>query len=355
MTRSVPPGRPTGDPRSGFVLGLVVLMLFAIAVAGAAGFQLVSTEFTLAVQGRDGQKALVVARAGLSRFLGEQIGAVGDSISYAIGDGIATVTTRKVLEQDSLNHLYYVRSEGTVSDLFSTDPAARVVGTYAWHRIAPIPLKAMILMTDSNFEIRDNAVVSGLDQATTSDCSGGGTVGVYGVGTGGTVRTRSGGQYYGYPGPEDESYNNFAQVYDTMNIRWDILTDPNFPVDFNNSSPYWPSLPSDSFPLVRYTGNQTLYGWSGPSGGQGVLIVTGELTPSWAFSWDGIILAGSLGGNASYHHPYVRGMVLAGMAGNQSNEDLRSGSFLYHSCFAYAANRSLSYLEVVDNTVFEAN
>ena len=333
------------------------MMLFAIAVAGAAGYQLVSTEFTISTQGRDGQKALVVARGGLSRFLGEQIGAVGDSVSYAIGDGIATVTTRKVLERDSLNHLYYVRSEGRVSDLFTpNDPASRVVGTYAWHRIAPIPLKAMILMTESNFEVRNNGDVSGLDYATSTDCPGGGTTGVYGVGTGGRVSTNSGGTLAGFPGGEDESYRNFVEVYDTMNIRWDILSDPAFPVEFDGRSPNWASMfAADSFPIVRYSGNQTLYAWSPPSGGQGVLIVTGEFTPSWGFTWSGIILAGELGGNSTYHHPYVEGMVLAGMSGNQRNEDLRSGTFRYHSCNVYAANRSLSYLEVIDNTVFEAN
>ena len=27
----------------------------------------------------------------------------------------------------------------------------------------------------------------------------------------------------------------------------------------------------------------------------------------------------------------------------------------YYSCYVYAANRALSYLELVDNTIFEAN
>ena len=31
------------------------------------------------------------------------------------------------------------------------------------------------------------------------------------------------------------------------------------------------------------------------------------------------------------------------------------GDFRYHSCNAYRANESLSYLEVVDNTLFEVN
>jgi len=80
-------------------------MLFAIAVAGATGFQVVSSEFTMAQQNHDGQEAAAVAQAGLQRFLGEQVGQVGDSVSYAIGDGIATVTARRVLATDSMRQL----------------------------------------------------------------------------------------------------------------------------------------------------------------------------------------------------------------------------------------------------------
>ena len=31
------------------------------------------------------------------------------------------------------------------------------------------------------------------------------------------------------------------------------------------------------------------------------------------------------------------------------------GDYCYHSCNAYKANRPLSYLEVLDNTLFEVN
>ncbi len=347
---------PRPDDEGGFILGLVVLMLFAIAVAGAAGYQMVNTEFTLSTQSRDGQKALVVARAGLSRFLGETIGVVGDDVSYAIGDGIATITTRKVLEQDSLNHLYYIRSSGAVADLRTpNDPSTRVVGTYAWHRMNPIPLKAAIFMTDRNLRVRDNGAVSGFDYATTSDCPGGGTAGVYGVSSGGNISTSGSGTIVGNPTGSDESYTGYSDVYADMAIRWDILSNPNFPVEFDGTVPNWFTLPSDSFPIVRYQGNLTGYSWSAQSGGRGVLIVTGRFTPSWYFSWYGIILAGNLNGNSTYHYPYIEGMMLVGMDGTQNNEDLRSGTFRYHSCNVYGANKALSYLEVVDNAVFELN
>ncbi|MEQ9397586.1 MAG: hypothetical protein RJQ04_00310 [Longimicrobiales bacterium] len=349
--------RPAPSDERGFVLGLVVLMLFAIAVAGAAGFQLVSTEFTLATQGRDGQKALVVARGGLSRFMGEQIGSVGDSVSYAIGEGVATVTTRKVFEQDSLNHLYYVRSVGSVSDLRTpADPAVRTVGTYAWHRISPVPHKGTLFLTDQRFRSLAGNAVSGVDLATLSECSGGATLGVPGVATGGTAQMLSG-VIVGYPLPTDESYTGFANVVDSMRIRWDILTDPAFPLEFDDTAPdNWNAMPPDSFPLIRARGDLTAYGWDPRSGGRGVLVVTGTFTPHYGFEWDGMILAGRLNAPAwwaVYDQPEIRGMILAGMSGVQQNEDFQSGLFQYHSCNVYRANRALSYLEVVDNALFE--
>jgi len=352
-----PPSAPR--PRradGGFALGLVVLFLFTIAMAATAGYQMVSTEFTLAQTAREGQKALVVARAGLERFIGEQIGMVGDSVAWAIGDGIATVTTRKVFEADTLNHLYYIRSEGSVADVRTPDdPARRVVGTYAWHRMSPVPDTAAIFITDRALLVVDNADVDGFDQADTSDCPGGGTAGIIGVASGGSVFEFSGGDIYGNPTDVDEGWTGYDHVVNDSNVRWDILSDPNFPVEYDGGAPDWDDLPADSFPLSRHIGTLIAYHWSEWSGGRGTLIVTERFRPERDFEWDGIILAGRLDGNDYYDDPEIRGMIVAGFNGAQRNEVLRSGDFEYHSCNVYAANRALSYLERVDHAVFEAN
>lgn len=357
MTR-VPQDRRGGvrrDDQRGFVLGMVVLFLFAIAVAATAGYQTVNAEFSLSQSLRETRKAEVVARAGLERFLGEQIGQVGDSVSYAIGDGIATVTTRKILEQDADNHLYYVRSEGTVTDPRTPDdPARRVVGTYAWHRIAPVPHEAMIFITDMRLRIQNNGtMVNGLDASTSADCPGGGSAGVYGVSTGGVVYPEAGGTYYGNPAPENEGWSGWADVYDAMNLRWDILSDPEFPVDFDGSPPSWGSLPADSFPVSRHMGDLVVDESSGWSGGRGALIVTGRFKANGLFRWDGLIAAGRLDETEVGDAPLLQGMILAGMNTGQLDEDLRSGVFQYHYCYARAANEALSYLERIEHAVFQ--
>jgi hypothetical protein len=345
---------PRAGERGGFALAMVVLLLFAIAVAGAAGFQVVSNEFTLATQNRDSQEALIVARAGLQRFLGETVGVVGDSVSYAIGNGIATVTTRKVLEKDSLNHLYYIRSEGAVADARAPAfPATRVVAQYAWHRLNPIPLNGALWVSGGSTQLSRSffglpAYANGFDHATASDCPGGGTAGTAGVVKGsGSLTTSLGATNVGNPALT--TYTGFSAMYDTVGIRWDILSNPSFPVDFDGTPPS--GIPADSFPVVRYVGDLTAhFTWSG----RGVLIVTGTLTPGWGFDWEGIILAGALR-DAGWFSPYVKGMLIAGLNGPNPSITISSGRYYYDSCKAYAANKSLSYLQVVDSTLFEVN
>ncbi|MCK5651961.1 MAG: hypothetical protein KAJ42_11310, partial [Gemmatimonadetes bacterium] len=78
-----------GARRGGFALGLVVLLLFAIGVAGAVGFQVVQVESHLSNQAREMNLALSVAEAGLQRFLGEHRGHPPDTTIYGINGGQA--------------------------------------------------------------------------------------------------------------------------------------------------------------------------------------------------------------------------------------------------------------------------
>ena len=165
----------------------------------------------------------------------------------------------------------------------------------------------------------------------------------------GSVSTYYGATYAG--NPASRTYSGYSAMYDTVGIRWDILTNANFPVDFDGSPPDTTLLPSDSFPIVRYQGDLQAHStWSG----RGVLIVTGTFTPGYGFVWNGIILAGAIS-DPSWWSPYIKGMLIAGLNGSNPSTYIQSGTYYYHSCNAYAANRSLSYLEVLDNTLFEVN
>ncbi len=139
----------SGASRRGFVMMFVLLMLFAISITAVTGYLVVSSEFSLSNHAKEGAEVIAVAHGGMQRFLADQIGVVGDSVVYVIGDGIAIVTSRKLKEKDSLNHLYYLRSEGTLTDIrIPNAPAARrVVGAFAWHRLSPLAHRAAVIIS----------------------------------------------------------------------------------------------------------------------------------------------------------------------------------------------------------------
>jgi hypothetical protein len=325
-------------------------MLFAISVAGAAGYLVVNTEFSMARFSDQGAEAESVARAGLHRFVAEQLGVVGDSVGYAIGNGVALVTSRKITEVDSLNHVYYIRSEGTVSDPMTPGaPARRVVGAYAYHRKRPLRhFAAWVMASERAYSTNVGADVDGDDHNGSGDCAGGGLPSITGAIARVATGTQSGGEMEGSP-PGQTWSGGFPAIYDSVAIRWDILTDPNFPVDFDDVTPNFASLPADSFPVVRVNG---YFGPGSSWSGRGLLIVNGEFDSGPSFTWDGIILAGSVD---DINQGLIRGMVVAGLDGPNTYDDVHwYGTIQYYSCFVHAANESLSYLELIDNTEFEA-
>ena len=356
-SRGGPPGGPPGA-RGGFVLALVVLMLFAISVAGATGYLVVSTELSMAKHTGQGAEALSVARAGLHRFVSEQLGVVGDSVSYAIGDGVALVTTRRVSQKDSITDVYYVRSEGTLIDIFTpATPARRVVGAYAVHHRRPLRHHGAFMVSATAAYARSSpngpGVISGNDHSTDPSCPGSGTPPLYGPITGAIAGTTTGTVNAGIlqGSPTGEAWGGgFSAVYDSVGLRWDVLSDPTFPVDFDGVLPNYGSIPADSFPVVR------VHGYFNPGSswsGRGLLIVNGELDAATGFVWEGIVLAGSVD---DIHEGNVRGMLVAGLDGPTTWSSVYwEGTIRYYSCLVNRANESLSYMELLDNTLFEAS
>jgi hypothetical protein len=336
-----------GD-RRGFVLAVVVFMLFAISITAVTGYLVVSSEFELSRGSGQGAEALTVARAGLERFVAEQLGVVGDSASYALGDGIAQVTSRKVMEQDSVTDLYYIRSEGTVDDVFTPgSPARRVVGAYAVHRRRPLPHHAAVMIGANRVDVEGDGEAHGQDYSGPSDCAGGGASTISGLIATLAVTEENGNDIQG--SPQWQLWGGgWSAMRDSIRVRWDILSDPDFPVEFENTLPDFGGLPADSFPVIRYTGWVNA-GWAG----RGVLIVDGVFDPFSGFSWDGIVIAKHIDDIVEGE---IDGMLIAGIAepNMYSTVSLRT-DVNYHFCFVYAANESLSYLELLPNTVFEAN
>ena len=94
--------------------------------------------------------------------------------------------------------------------------------------------------------MESGAQVRGSDEANASMCAGGGGAGTAGVATSGDVTTSSGGSVVG--NPDEVSYPSSQAVHDAVGLRWDILSDPNFPVEFDGTVPDFATLPADSVP-----------------------------------------------------------------------------------------------------------
>ena len=336
----------SGASPGGFVMISVLLMLFAISIAAVTGYLAVSSEFSMSNHAKEGAEVIAIAHGAMQKFLAEQTGAVGDSVVYEIGLGIAIVTSRKLMEEDSLNHLYYLRSEGTLNDIRvpAAPIARRVVGAFAWHRLNPMPHRAAVIVSADNIAAYGAGDIDGDDHSSPTDCPGLGTADI----TGAIAKDNVSGDVDGSPDEEHREWV-LTDMADSLGLRWDVLGDPSFDFEFDGSPPNFASLPADSFPLVRYQGNLAPgSSWSG----RGVLVVTGMFDPTSSFDWTGIVLAGSTGDTIEGH---IDGILFGGLDGPNPYSDVDVEMDIdYHSCDVYAANRALSYLELVDNTIFEA-
>lgn len=334
------------NDRRGFILAFVVFMLFAVSVAGVTGYLVVWSEHELSRYSTQGAEALTVARAGLERFVAEQIGVVPDTTEYALGNGEAVVTARKLYDLDPLTHVYYVRSEATVEDVrLSATPARRVAGAYAIHHRRPVPLLGTVIVSADNLDVNGTGEVRGWDHSAPGECAGAvastlpGAIARLGV----TETAPSDIQ----GSPEIDLWSGgWSDIAAAIDIRWDVLTDPEFPVDAVNSLPNFGAIPADSFPVIRYTGtvNMTFTG-------RGALIVDGTFDPGPGFSWDGIIIAEQIDDVVA---GYIDGLLIVGFEGpnGASTIDFRL-DVNYHSCAVNGANESLSYMELMPNTMHE--
>ena len=336
------------DPKGGFVLALVVLLLFGIGVAAAAGYQIVVRESLLSVHAKETQSALSIARAGLRLYIGKQIGVHEDTVTYSMEGGDAVVTARLVAKIDDFQTLYLLGSEGVYKDpTFTGSAARRTVYQYAVKREIALDHMAALTQASGNVRLHSGTSVLGNDQALSTDCEQSQTnmIGIM-MGSGALVidggATVTGSQI-------SRTVGSPSAALDSLGLDWDLLTDPDFPVDYDGVLPPL-GLPVDSFPVTRFPANLTVA--SGDNGRRGVLIVTGDLIVQNGWIWDGVVLAGYL--NASNDPFLINGLVVSGLDGAGGFTDIRtSASIRYNRCYAFQAGKRLSHFKLVGSTWWE--
>ncbi|RMH20320.1 MAG: hypothetical protein D6701_03890 [Gemmatimonadetes bacterium] len=343
--------RSDADER-GFALALVVLLLFAIGVAGATGYQIVLAEATLSVQNSEAQRAFAIARSGLARFVGEQIGLFPDTATYAILGGDAVVVARKVSDIDDYETLYLLTSTGIYSDPSSQSaPARRIVHQYAIHKETPLDWLAAYTQAAGNLRVDSGAWTYGQDISSPSVCpeGGGPDVPAFALGAGSAQFDPT----YVVAPQDSIRIGSYQAMVDTLDLNWDLLTDPAFPVDYEDQ---WPGyIGPDSFPVVRFNANRVGYNWTS---GQGVLIVNGDFVPRDGFWWFGVILAKrfrplSSGGWFSQWFT-VYGLVVSGLGDTKKDTHIGPyGRIFYHRCNVVRAGRALGHFRPIGSTWWE--
>lgn len=346
----------SGSPasgREGFALALVVLLLFAIALTGATGYRIVATEAFQSQQATETSQSLAVAQGGLEWFTGNQRGTVPDTTTYSINGGSAVVTTRKIATLSNEEDLYLVKSEGSYTDpRFPAIPATRIVSQYAVYKKVPVNVIAPVMTTAGRTTVEQNGRVYGSDAAASGSCTSAVGATLAGIVARNNARERGTGVISG--SPPWIALSNFENVVDSVDTAWDVYSDPDFPVDFDDVWPNFYSLPSDSFPVVRVNGN---FSPSLSKGGRGVLIVTGELRLNRLalWSWQGIVLAGDI--NNVHHQSFstIYGTLVGGQGASMGNWDIDGSTFRYHSCYVEKAGLSLAHLSPMDNSWWEGD
>ena len=331
--------------RQGFVMVMVVLLLFAVALAGATGYQLVRAEADLTSGGEEAQKALATARAGLERYVGEHVGEPGDTASYLIGDGTVTVTQRRLVEMDDSIELYVLEAIGEVADpRFPGSPARRTVRQHARLVLLPVnPIAALI----------SNATQVVFDDDSESEAGGS-------CGYGPSVRGLANpGTYSENGGDLDDGHiqlADFQALLDSIEVRWSVLTDPDFTIpDYDDVWPIFSGggkIPNDSFPVIRVNGD---FVGDSSRDGRGTLIVTGDFTVAPNFDWRGVILAGQstvldAGGNEAE----IDGMLVTGLNGQaQAQLRLEEIEIDFRCNRVEDASRAIAYFALIEGTRWE--
>lgn len=350
--------------RRGATLPLTIIVLALMAVAVAISYSRISAERRLGGDSRDRLGAFAVAQSGLSRYLSTlpnntkpvvpvtwPANPVIQTVTYNdLPGGTAQVDLMMLRESTTtlLPAVYAITSRGTytAAKRFSsiTPPAQRIVGTYALWVPTPFDLNGAMTSLASVTYNGNSATVSGVDRCGIQPPTAGlatpnATNGfnhpeiIAGVPAGGAANLGTSG-----PG---------GTAKDNVQIDWaGILAGTAFPPDRVYPTQTWlpmTGVPSMAdWPVTRVNGDLTM-----PGSGNGILIVTGNLTWNGTplKTWQGVILVGgafNVNGNANIYGAVVSNLNVK-VGNTPTADDIGSGTktLQYDSC---AISRAMGHL-----------
>jgi hypothetical protein len=341
--------------RRGFAIPTALLIIAALTIMVAGGFSLVSAERRSVADQKSQVTAFRIAEQGLELFLVRRDslmaghpgfthlpGSRPDTAVIAMTGGVATVTlTRLRPVNGSQSGLFVARSRGveTVGAYAGTPQGVRTVAQYVlWE---PAPMQVLAGWTALSGLQKNGAAgtIGGIDLCADSNAIAGVVV------------------------PVNPGYS--GKVVEVGNPPIDSVAPDSVAIDWNgivNQGAITPTItiPGGSFPTAAMFADTTYYpiiringDFTIPTSGQGMLIVTGNLTISGSTTWKGVLLVG--GDITSNGNNGVQGATVSGLnikLGTYVPVSTANGtkSYNYNSCEVAKSNMSSGALVTLRNT-----
>jgi hypothetical protein len=340
--------------RRGFAIPVAILVIAVLTIMLAGGFSLVSAERRSVSDQKSQISAFRLAEQGLEIFLVRRdslmnalpgytiVPGAQDNIRIPLTGGYADVQlTRLRPPTGTQSGLYIARSRGTETANVSggAPQGVRTVAQYVlWE---PMPMQVLAgWVALSGLQKNGNAgTLSGID-----GCADSATVAgvIVPVNPGYTGKTTSA---IGSPAID-------SVPPDSVHIDWNgIVNGGAIRASITIPGGSWPAAAfadTNYYPTIRVNGDFTI-----PSSGQGMLIVTGNLTISGSSAWKGVLLVG--GDITSNGNNGIQGATVSGLnvkLGTYVPSSTANGTktYQFNSCEVAKANMSSGALVTLRNT-----
>jgi hypothetical protein len=341
--------------RRGFAIPVALLIIAALTVMVAGGFSLVSAERRSVADQKSQIAAFRIAEQGLELFLvrrdslmaghpgfSHMPGPTPDTAIIPMTGGTATVTlTRLRPVNGSQSGLFVVRSRGveTQGAYAGTPQGVRTVAQYVLWQPASMQVLAGWTALSGLQKNGAAGTIGGIDLCADSNAIAGVVVPVNPGYSGKVVEV-------GNP-PID------SVAPDSVAIDWNAIVNQNAiaaTITIPGGSFPTAAMFADTtyYPIIRVNGDFTL-----PTSGQGMIIVTGNLTISGSTTWKGVLLVG--GDITSNGINGIQGATVSGLnvkLGTYVPVSTANGtkSYNYNSCEVAKSTMSSGALVTMRNT-----
>jgi hypothetical protein len=345
LFRRTPAPAPTADDarstreRRGFALPMAILVIAFLTVTISAAYTATSSELTTTTAQRGESKAYMIAQAGLENFIARRnennfcplctvVGglvppaATYESTTVTLPNGVAYVVAQRIRQgTDKRPAIYLLRSRG-VDDVskaitgsaivngVNMSKAERTVAQLVYWNVNQVNVLSGWTSTSGLDKQGSSGTISGVDACGKKAAVAGIAIpdGDYGVN----------GNFTPAGNPPVQYLGNQQAANDAVKVDWEgIINSNRIQADYVYStagaatsawsSIDWGSGSALKYPVIRVNDNFTL-----PSqGGQGTLIVMGNLTMSGNNLWHGILLVG--GQMTSNGNGTVTGATMSGL------------------------------------------